>query len=91
MMPAANQETAERPAPPPPVEPALTASEAVRRLQAQVQAGQPWRQALLEAVGLWTRPFEDFQGRTYRYMIQGEAFDWLTLAERLCSELDGLE
>ena len=90
MMPAANQETAERAAPPPPVEPAPTAPETLRRLKEGVRAGQPWQQALLEAVGLWTQPLEDFQGRIYRYMIQGEAFDWLTLAERLSSELDGL-
>ena len=89
-MPAANQETAERPVQPPPVEPAPTAPETLRRLKDAVQAGKPWRQALLEAVGLWTQPLEDFQGRIYRYMIQGEAFDWLTLAERLCSELDSL-
>ncbi len=90
MMPAANQETAERAAPPPPVEPAPTAPETLRRLKEAVRAGQPWQQALLEAVGLWTQPLEDFQGRIYRYMIQGEAFDWLTLAERLSSELDDL-
>ena len=90
MMPAANQETAERAAPPPPVEPAPTAPETLRRLKEGVRAGQPWQQALLEAVGLWTQPLEDFKGRIYRYMIQGEAFDWLTLAERLSSELDDL-
>ena len=30
-----------------------------------------------------------FQGRRFRYLIQGEAFDWLLLAERLCLEADG--
>ncbi len=104
MMPAANQQTAERAAAPSPAHPepvlspaegpvegpAPTAPETLRRLKEAVQAGQPWPQALLEAIGLWTQPFEDFQGRAYHYMLQGEAFDWLTLAERLCSELDGL-
>lgn len=71
-------------------EPAPQGPETLRRMRDAVQAGQPWPQALLEAVGLWTQPVEDFQGRTYRYMVQGEAFDWLTLAERLCSELDGM-
>ena len=33
---------------------------------------------------------EEYQGRTYQYLIQGEAFDWLVLAERLCCELDGV-
>ncbi len=64
--------------------------EALRHLKAQIFAGVPWRRALLEAVGMWTLPQEEYQGRTYRYLIHGEAFDWLVLAERLCAELDGV-
>jgi hypothetical protein len=63
--------------------------EAVDYLKSAVRAGVPWHQALIEAVGLWTQPQEVYQGRTYQYLIQGEAFDWLLLAERLCAELDG--
>ena len=63
--------------------------EAVLHLKSAVQSGTPWQQALLEAIGLWTLPYEVYQGRTYHYMIRGEAFDWLVLAERLCAELDG--
>ena len=74
-------------------EPAIALAEhipdAVLRLKETVRAGVPWHLALLEAIGLWTRPSEVYQGRTYQYLIQGEAFDWLLLAERLCSELDG--
>ena len=55
-----------------------------------MQAGAPWHRSLLEAIGLWTLPQEVFQDRNYRYLIQGEAFDWLLLAERLCAELDGV-
>ena len=88
-MPVTNQEAAPSAAQAV-AEPAPQGPETLRRMKDAVQAGQPWPHALLEAVGLWTQPFEDFQGRTYRYMVQGEAFDWLTLAERLCSELDGL-
>ena len=64
--------------------------EALLHLKNRVLSGTPWHQALLEAIGLWTQPQEDYQGRTYRYLIQGEAFDWLVLAERLCAELDGM-
>jgi len=39
---------------------------------------------LLEAIGAWTISEEIFKGRHYRYLIDGEAFDWLLLAERLC-------
>jgi hypothetical protein len=63
--------------------------EALLHLWSAVRSGVPWYQALLEAVGLWTLPQEVYQERTYQYLIQGEAFDWLVLAERLCAELDG--
>ena len=65
-----------------------TDPEAIIHLRAAVQAGVYWPRALLEAIGLWTAPLEVHQGRTYRYLIQGEALDWLTLAERLCLELE---
>ncbi len=65
-------------------------SEALRHLKAAVGSGAPWHLALLETVGLWTQPQEEYLGRKYQYLIQGEAFDWLVLAERLCGELDGV-
>ncbi len=52
--------------------------------------GQHWCHALLQAVRLWPLPAERVGDRTYRYLVGGEAFDWLLLAERLCGELDGL-
>ena len=64
--------------------------EALLHLKNRVLSGTPWHLALLEAIGLWTLPQEEFQGRTYQYLIHGEAFDWLVLAERLCVELDGI-
>ena len=64
--------------------------EALRHLKTAAQSGVAWHQALLEAVGLWTQPQEEYQDRHYQYLIQGEAFDWLLLAERLCVELDGV-
>lgn len=64
-------------------------SEALRHLKSALLSGAPWHQALLETVGLWTLPKEVYQDRTYQYLIEGEAFDWLVLAERLCAEMDG--
>lgn len=64
--------------------------EALSHLKTSVESGMPWHRALLETVGLWTQPQEEYQGRSYQYLIQGEAFDWLLLADRLCSELDGI-
>ena len=62
--------------------------EALRHLKQRLMEGSPWYQALLEAMGLWTWPREIYQERTYQYLIGGEAFDWLMLAERLCPELE---
>ena len=69
--------------------PAKQVPEALLHLKSAVASGVPWYQALLEAVGLWTLPEEEYQDRNYHYLIQGEAFDWLVLAERLCAEMDG--
>jgi len=40
-------------------------------------------------MGRWTTPEETLDGRRYRYLLLGEAFDWLLLAERLCADVDG--
>ena len=66
-----------------------TAPDAVLYLRAAVRSGMAWPRALLEAVALWTIPQETHEDRTYRYLIAGEALDWLTLAERLYPEIEG--
>jgi hypothetical protein len=63
---------------------------AIRHLQQAIAMGQHWYLALLEAIGLWTRAEETRNGRTYCYLVAGEAFDWLLLAERLCETVDSL-
>ncbi len=65
-------------------------TEATRYLKQAITSGKHWYIALLEAIGLWTKAEETHHGRTYRYLIADEAFDWLLLAERLCEEVDGL-
>ena len=67
---------------------AATAPDAVLHLRAAVRSGAAWPRALLEAMALWTSPEETWQDRTFRYLIAGEALDWLTLAERLCPEIE---
>jgi len=64
--------------------------QAIKYLQQAIASGKHWYLALLEAIGLWTEPMENRNGRDYHYLIAGEAFDWLLLAERLCEEADGL-
>jgi len=59
-------------------------AEAIRYLKESIASGKNWYLSLLGAVGLWSSPSEDYNGRSYVYLIDGEAFDWLLLAERLC-------
>ncbi len=59
---------------------------AVGHLKAALAEGRDWPDALLEAMAFWTAPEEVRGGRTYSYLIAGEAFDWLLLAERLLDE-----
>ncbi len=65
-------------------------AEAIRYLEQAIISGKHWYIALLEAIGSWKAAEETHNGRTYRYLIAGEAFDWLLLAERLCETVDGL-
>jgi len=65
-------------------------TEAIKHLEQAITGGKHWYIALLEAIGLWKAAEETHNGRTYRYLIAGEAFDWLLLAERLCETVDGL-
>ena len=60
---------------------------AIEHLRRQVSEGRHWADALLEAVGLWDCPQEHYRDRDFTYLLHGEAFDWLLLAERLLMEL----
>lgn len=60
---------------------------AIEHLKRSLAEGKHWYIALLEAVRLWKSSEEDYKGRHYRYLIAGEAFDWLLLAERLIDEV----
>ncbi len=63
-------------------------AEAIRYLEQAIASGKHWYIALLEAVGLWRAADEVYNGRTYHYLIAGEAFDWLLLVERLYEAVD---
>ena len=45
--------------------------------------GKDWPTALVEAMAVWPSPRDTHEGRERNYFIAGEAFDWLSLAERL--------
>jgi hypothetical protein len=62
----------------------------IERLRATLASGEAdWFGALMTAVRQWPLPIEQVGDRTYRYLVGGEAFDWLLLAERVAPELAG--
>ena len=63
---------------------ALDAESHVLRFEVDLRNGRPWFDALLDRISAWTAPREIVGGREFVYLIAGEAFDWLSLAERLC-------
>ncbi len=62
---------------------------AIQHLKDAVANGNHWYTSLLEAIRLWRSPEEEFNGERYVYLVGGQAFDWLRLAERLCEEIRG--
>ena len=62
-------------------------AEVIARLRAAAGDTEDWHIALLQAVGEWSQPEEYAAGRYWRYVIGGEALDWLTLAQRLVIEI----
>lgn len=60
-------------------------------LRAAILDGEEhWLLPLLAAVRNWPLPAEHIDRREYRYLIGGEAFDWLLLAERLLAEVSDI-
>jgi 8-oxo-dGTP pyrophosphatase MutT (NUDIX family) len=63
--------------------------DALAAFSAAIDGGEDWFDALLAAIARWETREETVDGRAYRYLVGGEAFDWLLLAERLLEEADG--
>ena len=74
--------------PPEPGPPAQ--DDAIFRFRQDIIDGEHWFVALVDAVGRWRVPAEVYDGRRFVYLIHGEAFDWLVLAERLLEEVEDL-
>ncbi|MDA0353433.1 MAG: hypothetical protein O3A10_14675 [Chloroflexi bacterium] len=66
----------------------LDPEQAVEALRRQVERDMPWYPALLEVIARWSAPEEELHGVRQRYLIGGEAFDWLLLAQRLLIEVE---
>ena len=63
---------------------------AIKHFKESILRGEKWYIAILEAIGLWRKAQEMLNGRVYCYLIAGEAFDWMLLAERLCEAIPDL-
>ncbi len=61
----------------------LAPADVIAEMRRAILEGEHWFSALLQAVRQWRVPEETIDGHRYRYLIGGEAFDWLRLAERL--------
>lgn len=73
------------------VDPFSDANRIIAELTSAVRTNpDSWFFAIMAAVRDWSLPEETVDLRTYRYLIAGEAFDWLLLAERLCDALGDL-
>ena len=68
----------------------MSVTDPIQYLHACVAGGEHWYLALLKTMARWEQAEEVVDGRRFRYLIGGEAFDWLLLAERLVDEVDGV-
>ena len=66
-----------------PVEGALLPDQAVEAYRRALRRGDDWYDTLLAIVARWVAPFEILEGMEHVYLVGGEAFDWLRLAQRL--------
>lgn len=68
----------------------LSNTQAIAHLKNALADGRDWVHALLESMSIWRLQEEVYQQEHHRYLLDGEAFDWILLAERLLEEVDGL-
>ena len=61
--------------------------DSITYLKECIDDGEQWYIAVLKTMAGWSLAEETVDGRTYHYLIGGEAFDWLLLVERLVDEL----
>jgi hypothetical protein len=64
--------------------------EVIAYLRERIADGEHWYTAMLRAMSRWSLAEETIDDRRYRYLVGGEAFDWLLLAERLLDEVGDL-
>ncbi len=68
----------------------LSPDQAIEAYRAALLAGDDWYDALLRVIARWVVPEEVIDDHLVRYLIAGEAFDWLLLAQRLLATAEDL-
>jgi hypothetical protein len=59
----------------------------IKDLRENVHNGDNWHKAIIDCIVLWVAKEEFYRGYKYSYWIDNEAFDWITLTERLVSAI----
>ncbi len=75
---------------PVPEEGPLAPQQGVVAFRRALEEGHDWYDALLRVIARWTAPSEEVGGVRLHYLIAGEAFDWLLLAQRLVASAEDL-
>lgn len=61
----------------------------IEKSRLAIETGQiDWPTALIRAISIWPLARETYRGRNLNYFIAGEAFDFLSLSERILCDLD---
>ena len=59
----------------------------IKELKSKIENGIHWEIAIIDCISEWNINEEFYRGYKYKYWINNEAFDWMTLTERLGSAI----
>ena len=59
----------------------------IQELKSKIENGINWEKAVVDCISNWDIREEFYRGYKYKYWINNEAFDWMTLTERLGSAI----
>jgi len=68
----------------------IDSSESMKYFKNSLSQGKEWVSELIKSMSLWTLEEEIYNGKHNKYLIDGEAFDWLLLARRLLDAIGDL-
>lgn len=59
----------------------------IQELKNKIEKGVNWEKAVVDCISDWDISEEFYRGYKYKYWINNEAFDWMSLTERLGSAI----